>query len=375
MATHGFGIVGCGMIAEFHTRAINEIPARGSSPPTVGPRPTARRSPSSRARLRGLSTISTQCSRSRRSMSSAFARPAGPIWSRRWPRRRAGKHVVVEKPLEITLPRCDAIISACDRGGGPALHDLPLAIHAPRISTLKTAIDTGRFGRLTLGDTYVKWWRTQEYYDSGGWRGTWEPRRRRGLDEPGDPQRRSLAMADGRRRYGAGDDRDAGPRSDRGRGHGRGAVAVQERRARGDRGGHECVSGPAEADRDPRRPRLGPRRAGRHDALGIPAERSLPTSGDSRLDGRRSAASRPARATRAGSITLATATSSPTSSKRSTKAAPRWSTAAKGASRSRSSARFTDRPDRTVGHLAVRGRPERADSRPRPRRQGFGSKE
>ena len=39
---------------------------------------------------------------------------------------------------------------------------------------LKEAIDLGRFGRLTLGDTYVKWWRTQQYYDSGGWRGTWE---------------------------------------------------------------------------------------------------------------------------------------------------------------------------------------------------------
>ena len=38
---------------------------------------------------------------------------------------------------------------------------------------LKAAIDAGRFGRLTLGDTYVKWWRTQEYYDGGGWRGTW----------------------------------------------------------------------------------------------------------------------------------------------------------------------------------------------------------
>ena len=38
---------------------------------------------------------------------------------------------------------------------------------------MKKAIDAGRFGRLTLGDMYVKWWRTQEYYDSGGWRGTW----------------------------------------------------------------------------------------------------------------------------------------------------------------------------------------------------------
>ena len=41
---------------------------------------------------------------------------------------KAGKHVVVEKPLEITLPRCDAIIDACDSAGRPALHDLPFAV-------------------------------------------------------------------------------------------------------------------------------------------------------------------------------------------------------------------------------------------------------
>jgi UDP-N-acetyl-2-amino-2-deoxyglucuronate dehydrogenase len=85
----------------------------------------------------------------------------------------AGKHVVVEKPLEITLPRCDAIIDACDRAGVRLCTIFP-SRYAAANRTLKEAIDTGRFGRLTLGDTYVKWWRSQEYYDSGGWRGTWE---------------------------------------------------------------------------------------------------------------------------------------------------------------------------------------------------------
>ena len=39
---------------------------------------------------------------------------------------------------------------------------------------LKQAIDQQRFGRLTVGDAYVKWYRTQQYYDSGAWRGTWK---------------------------------------------------------------------------------------------------------------------------------------------------------------------------------------------------------
>ena len=86
---------------------------------------------------------------------------------------RAGKHVVVEKPLEITLPRCDAIIAACDAAGVRLCTIFPSRFSDANIR-LKEAIELGRFGRLTLGDTYVKWWRTQQYYDSGGWRGTWD---------------------------------------------------------------------------------------------------------------------------------------------------------------------------------------------------------
>ena len=84
----------------------------------------------------------------------------------------AGKHVVVEKPLEITLKRCDRIITACEKNNVRLCTIFPSRFSAVNLE-LKAAIDTGRFGTLTLGDTYVKWWRTQEYYDSGGWRGTW----------------------------------------------------------------------------------------------------------------------------------------------------------------------------------------------------------
>lgn len=85
----------------------------------------------------------------------------------------AGKHVLVEKPLEITLARCDEIISACE-SNGVLLGTIFPSRFSPANIALKEAIDAGRFGKLTLGDTYVKWWRTQEYYDSGGWRGTWD---------------------------------------------------------------------------------------------------------------------------------------------------------------------------------------------------------
>jgi predicted dehydrogenase len=86
---------------------------------------------------------------------------------------RAGKHVVVEKPLEITLKRCDALIAACRRNRVALCTIFPSRFSDANIE-LKRALDAGRFGRLTLGDATVKWWRPQSYYDGGGWRGTWE---------------------------------------------------------------------------------------------------------------------------------------------------------------------------------------------------------
>jgi predicted dehydrogenase len=83
----------------------------------------------------------------------------------------AGKHVVVEKPLEITGDRCRRIIEACDK------HRVKLCTIFPSRfgdanATLKAAVEDGRFGRLTLGETACKWWRSQQYYDEGGWKGT-----------------------------------------------------------------------------------------------------------------------------------------------------------------------------------------------------------
>jgi predicted dehydrogenase len=85
---------------------------------------------------------------------------------------KAGKHVIVEKPLEITLKRCDKIIQACADAGVTLATIFPSRFHESSV-LMKKAVDQGRFGRLTMGDAYVKWFRSQEYYDSGAWRGTW----------------------------------------------------------------------------------------------------------------------------------------------------------------------------------------------------------
>jgi UDP-N-acetyl-2-amino-2-deoxyglucuronate dehydrogenase len=173
MPKHGFGIIGCGMIAEFHTRAINEID---------GARVVAAfsRSEANGAKIAGLAGGGCRVYDDLDAMLAhpgldvvCVCTPSGAHLDPSVKAARAGKHVVVEKPLEITLPRCDAIIAACDAAGVRLCTIFPSRFTAANIA-LKRAIDAGRFGRLTLGDTYVKWWRTQQYYDSGGWRGTWD---------------------------------------------------------------------------------------------------------------------------------------------------------------------------------------------------------
>ena len=166
----GFAIIGCGMIAHFHAKAIAEIK-------------NAKLVACYNERAAKADEFAeTYGCRSYQRLEDLLADPAvhvinicTPSGAHRDPAlmaARAGKHVVVEKPLEITLKRCDEMIAACERAGVQLATIMPSRFSPANIA-LKKAIDAGRFGRITLGDTYVKWWRSQEYYDQGGWRGTW----------------------------------------------------------------------------------------------------------------------------------------------------------------------------------------------------------
>ena len=85
----------------------------------------------------------------------------------------AGKHVIVEKPAEITVARTDEIIRARERAG-TLVTVISQHRFDPATETTLTAIARGELGRLTSGIASIDWWRGQNYYDSGDWRGTWE---------------------------------------------------------------------------------------------------------------------------------------------------------------------------------------------------------
>jgi predicted dehydrogenase len=85
------------------------------------------------------------------------------------PAMNAGKHVVVEKPPEMTLDKCDQMIEARDRNGVKLAISLQVRFRKP-IEAIKQAIEQGRFGRLLQADTYMKWFRSTDYYLQDDWR-------------------------------------------------------------------------------------------------------------------------------------------------------------------------------------------------------------
>lgn len=167
----GFGIVGAGMIAHFHAKAIAEI---------------------ANARLIGVYSVN-------KPKADAFAdqhhctayetlehllavpeidivcicTPSGIHLEPALKSIEAGKHCVIEKPLEITVERCDRIIAAARDAGVKVGVIFPSRFYEAS-RQLKASLDGNRFGNLVLGSAYVKWHRSEAYYASGRWRGTWE---------------------------------------------------------------------------------------------------------------------------------------------------------------------------------------------------------
>lgn len=85
---------------------------------------------------------------------------------------RHGKHIMVEKPMALTLTDADAMIRACDLAGVKLFVVKQNRFNVPVVKT-REALDAGRFGKLVLGTVRVRWCRPQAYYDQDAWRGTW----------------------------------------------------------------------------------------------------------------------------------------------------------------------------------------------------------
>lgn len=85
---------------------------------------------------------------------------------------RHGKHIVVEKPMALTLSDADAMIEACESAGVKLFVVKQNRFNVP-VQKLREALVAGRFGKLVMGTVRVRWCRPQSYYDQDAWRGTW----------------------------------------------------------------------------------------------------------------------------------------------------------------------------------------------------------
>ena len=168
--SYGFGIIGLGLIADFHAKAIQAISgSRGTLVACCSRSPEKAKGFAEKCNCRGYADIAEFLAHPGLDIVSICS-PSGAHLDTALAAAEAGKHVIVEKPLEITPERCDRIIEACDRAK-VSLAGIFQSRFSEVAGLVKSTLEQGRFGTLVLGDAYVKWFRSQEYY-ADGWHGT-----------------------------------------------------------------------------------------------------------------------------------------------------------------------------------------------------------
>lgn len=170
MKTYGFGLIGCGRISKNHLESIKVLP--GAKLIAVADvKPDALDLTVTKYNCQGYSDytellknpavdIVNICTES-----GLHARIAIDAM-------KAGKHVLVEKPMAMSLAEADAMIATA-REMGVKLG----VVHQNRFNTaivkLRKAMENSKFGKLTHGSAVVRWNRNEEYYSQAPWRGTW----------------------------------------------------------------------------------------------------------------------------------------------------------------------------------------------------------
>lgn len=166
----GFGIIGCGLIANWHADAIRLI----GGAHLVGATDV---SEDARNAFTAKYAIKPFCSAAELLACPeidvvSICTPSGLHASLAVQASKAGKHIALEKPMAINLDQADRIIEACNENGTKLAVISQLRFTEP-VRKLHKAVNEGAFGKLVSGDIYMKYHRSQDYYDHGVWKGTW----------------------------------------------------------------------------------------------------------------------------------------------------------------------------------------------------------
>ncbi len=186
MKTWNFGIIGAGLIADFHARAIGDIP----NAKLVGCCDKMQDKAKTLADKYGCRAYEDyeQMLRDKQIDIVTIATPSGLHAEPTIAAARAGKHVICEKPLEISLERIDDMIKAHEKSGTSLGGIFPYRFN-DMMAPIRDAINSGRIGVITYAGVFVPWWRNDDYYKDS-WHGT------RNLDGGGALMNQSIHMVD-----------------------------------------------------------------------------------------------------------------------------------------------------------------------------------
>jgi UDP-N-acetyl-2-amino-2-deoxyglucuronate dehydrogenase len=165
-----FGIVGCGVIGPFHAKAISSLPD-AQLVAVADIEPEKARKLAEQYHVTPYSSLEDMLSRERLDVVDVCT-PSGMHGEHACQVMRAGCHVIVEKPMEITLERISEMLRTQQEAGRKLavisqhrFDEASMAVHK--------LVEEQALGRLVMGNAAIPWWRSQKYYDSGAWRGTW----------------------------------------------------------------------------------------------------------------------------------------------------------------------------------------------------------
>lgn len=167
-----FGLLGCGRIAKRHSELLGGNHIEGAKLTAVCDS-TPRRADEIAAKFGVAASYDIDDFLARKDIDAvSVLTPSGMHSAHAIACARAGKHVVVEKPMALRLQDADEMIRACDEAGVKLFVVKQNRFNVPVVKA-REALVAGRFGRLILGTVRVRWCRDQGYYDQDAWRGTW----------------------------------------------------------------------------------------------------------------------------------------------------------------------------------------------------------
>lgn len=169
-----FGIVGCGVISGTHGKALQKLQEEGMATLVAAADQDKSRAEKFTAEFGGAACGSLDELLARGDIDAVtICAPSGMHGRMAVQAAKAGKHVLSEKPLDVWIDAVDEAIAATTAAGvvyGGIFQERFTA----DAQKLKRAVDSGAFGDIILACAETKWYRSQDYYNTGSWRGTWE---------------------------------------------------------------------------------------------------------------------------------------------------------------------------------------------------------